>query len=70
MTDLNDYLARYGDNLTPTELAKLLRAKRNTLAIWRCQGKGPAFVKAGRMVLYPKPNVQEWLIAQTRTHTI
>lgn len=34
--------------------------KRGTLANWRSQGSGPAFIKVGRAVLYPLDKVVEW----------
>ena len=27
--------------------------KRGTLAVWRSTGKGPGYIKAGKVVLYP-----------------
>jgi hypothetical protein len=41
-------------HLTPPELAARWRRASATLAQWRCQGLGPAFIRAGyRRVLYP-----------------
>ena len=41
------------DHLTPAETAKHLGLKSaGTLANWRCKGRGPAYVKHGRNVLY------------------
>ncbi len=47
--------------LTPSEIAEKLHLNVQTLAKWRCTGKGPRFVKAGRMVFYPARFVEEWL---------
>lgn len=35
-----------------------------TLANWRVQGKGPAFVKLGSKVLYPIDELDKWEAAQ------
>lgn len=40
-----------------------------TLARWRHEGKGPAFVKIGRMVTYRVSDVRQWLISQQRSNT-
>ncbi|MNK29169.1 hypothetical protein D3C87_475590 [compost metagenome] len=37
-----------------------------TLANWRSQGNGPAFVKFGTRVLYPLDEVERWEVAQLR----
>lgn len=38
--------------LTTQEAAKILRVKESTLEQWRWQGRGPQFVKLGRLVRY------------------
>lgn len=38
--------------LTTRETAELLRVKEATLEQWRWQGRGPLFVKVGRLVRY------------------
>jgi len=43
--------------------------KPTTLEVWRCQGKGPAFKKFGRLVRYSRADVAAWIEQQTRTHT-
>ena len=35
-----------------------------TLARWRCEGKGPAFVKSGSRVIYKGADVLSWLDAR------
>lgn len=39
-----------------------------TLANWRVQGKGPAFVKLGSKVLYPVEELDQWEAAQKVNH--
>lgn len=34
--------------------------KRNTLAVWRSQNRGPAYTKAGKEVLYPLEAVEAY----------
>lgn len=40
-----------------------------TLARWRHEGKGPAFVKIGRTVAYKTGSVRDWLHVQGRNST-
>ena len=40
-------------------------APYSTLAHWRCQGRGPAFVKLGSRVAYRGADLNAWLEAQT-----
>ncbi|MGE5610005.1 MAG: helix-turn-helix domain-containing protein [Bacillota bacterium] len=47
--------------LTPDELSSIAKVKPNTLAVMRMQGRGPRFVKVGRLVRYPGSAVREWL---------
>lgn len=47
--------------LTTEEVAKILRVTRQTLWIWRKEGKGPTWVRAGKRVLYPKRKLEEFL---------
>lgn len=37
----------------------------STLAHWRSEGRGPAFVKLGSRVAYRGADLNEWLEAQT-----
>lgn len=52
--------------LTEREAAVVLGVKPKTLANWRGQGKGPAYVKLGRPVRYRAGTLTEWLQAHTR----
>jgi hypothetical protein len=40
--------------------AELLGTKPKTLANWRCQGGGPAFLKIGRLVKYDPDDLFAW----------
>lgn len=46
------------------ETAKLLRQELQTLAAWRCKGRGPEYVKIGRGVFYRRPAISAWLAQQ------
>lgn len=45
-------------NLLPEEAAERLRVSKNTLSNWRVQGRGPKFIKLGRKILYPLPELE------------
>lgn len=55
--------------LTPQAVEEWTGIPTGTQAQWRYRGVGPAFIKAGRRVLYSRRTVQEWLEANTRTQT-
>ena len=46
--------------LKPKEVEKIYNIDAGTLANWRCQGRGPAYVKYGRKVLYPIRALEVW----------
>lgn len=56
-------------HLTPAQVAERLHVKPGTLATWRVQGTGPAYIKVGRKVLYPLAELEAWESKQTRTNT-
>ncbi|CAG2144581.1 MULTISPECIES: helix-turn-helix transcriptional regulator [Cupriavidus] len=45
----DELVARWGDAIHP-----------GTLANWRVQGKGPAFIKLGAKVRYPIAQLEQW----------
>ncbi len=51
------------NHLNSSRVAKILGVRTNTLAKWRCAGKGPhGWFRAGpRLVLYPESAVCEFL---------
>lgn len=49
------------DLLAPADLAALLAVDERTLAVWRCQKRGPDFVKLGRSVFYRRTDVAAWI---------
>ena len=40
-----------------------------TLAIWRCHGDGPKFLKVGRLVRYRQRDLDDWLAQGRRSST-
>lgn len=45
-----------------------LDIKPKTLAMWRCDGKGPKFIKRGR-IFYFKEDLDKWLNEQGRLNS-
>ena len=43
------------------QLSPIINAKPPTLRNWRCQRKGPPYVKLGRSVRYSIPEVLAWM---------
>lgn len=58
LLDTNSAAAYLGDTLKP-----------NTLEIMRVHGRGPKFIKIGRLVRYDERALDEYLDGQTRTST-
>jgi hypothetical protein len=54
--------------ITPKQAADLLNRKMQTLAQWRVEGRGPAFEKYGRSVLYVRKDVEEWRKANAQSY--
>ncbi len=51
------------------DAADMLGVKRNTLDIWRCEGRGPAFVRVGSRVMYRDEDLETFITANIRTST-
>ncbi|WP_374939174.1 helix-turn-helix transcriptional regulator [Microbacterium sp. AK009] len=52
--------------LTPDEVADYLQVPRRTVDRWRA-GDGPPFIRVGRAIRYPEPELALWL-AQRSDH--
>lgn len=50
--------------ITDDVLAVELHQQPGTLAAWRTQGRGPAYVKIGRRVFYRRSDVAAWLASR------
>jgi excisionase family DNA binding protein len=52
--------------LTPAEVAQLLKVSVKTLAQWRSQRKGPAYIKVDHSVRYRRTDIDHWLSQRKR----
>lgn len=52
--------------LTPRETADRLGVAPKTLAKWRCESKGPAFVRVGSRIMYSAADVEAFITALPR----
>jgi excisionase family DNA binding protein len=50
--------------VTPEEAARYLSIRPQTLANWRSNGTGPAYIKLGRLVRHPQAELDLWMGAQ------
>jgi hypothetical protein len=58
------------EDLVPDEvIARELHQTKQTLASWRCNGKGPPFFKVGRKIFYRRSDVRIWLATKLREPT-
>lgn len=57
------------DHLTTQEAADFLRLKKNTLEVWRIQGRGPVFLKLGSRVLYERAALETFAAANRKKST-
>lgn len=55
-----------GSLIDEPTLASRLGVSRSTLQSWRYTGRGPRFIKLGRMVRYRTADVDAYLLANTR----
>jgi excisionase family DNA binding protein len=54
------------DLIDEVALAVRLGVSRSTLQSWRYAGRGPRFIKLGRLVRYRNADIDAYLTAQTR----
>ncbi len=56
--------------LTEGEAATYLRFTRRALQAWRCQGRGPRYVKiSARAVRYRLEDLEQWIAERLRSST-
>lgn len=61
---------RKPDSVDPDELvganeaAKILHQKPQTLAAWRCDKRGPEYVKLGRQIFYRRSSLSAYIATQ------
>lgn len=70
MTTVKDTTPSTGRKLiTNDTTAARMNISHRTLPVWRVQGRGPRFIKIGKLVRYDEADVDAWLEANTRTST-
>lgn len=70
MTTLNSAIAApVRQLLNNDEAAEMLGISYRTLPVWRVQGRGPKFVKIGKLVRYERSVLQDWIEANTHANT-
>jgi excisionase family DNA binding protein len=52
--------------LTEKQTGKRIAVSRSALRKWRREGVGPPYVKLGRMVRYPRAELDKWLKSRLR----
>jgi len=55
--------------LRPSEAGSYLSLSTQRLAKLRLEGAGPAYIKAGRSILYRILDLEAWLVANRRVST-
>jgi predicted site-specific integrase-resolvase len=59
-------LAESVGHVIEEDAAALARVKPETLEAWRKRGKGPAWVRWGNRVMYPREAIREFLQGQVK----
>jgi len=59
-------IAGFGELLDEASLASRLRLSRSTLQSWRYSGRGPRWIKLGRLIRYRLADVDAFLDQNTR----
>jgi hypothetical protein len=65
-TQQESQIRPFEDYWSEDELAHTFKRHPKTLARWAAAGKGPPRTVIGRMILYKKSSVEEWLAQQER----
>jgi len=47
--------------LTSAEVEEMIGVKQQTLAHWRSQGKGPQYIKIGKVIRYALDELEKWI---------
>ena len=64
-----DHEAQLPTLLTSRDVAALLGLKDRTVDLMRVTGRGPTFLKIGRIVRYRLSDVETWLAQHVRINT-
>ena len=65
----SDLESRQDEWLRPKEAAAYIKSSESTLAKKRLKGNGPTYTKFGRLVLYAKRDLDEYLTSRRRLST-
>lgn len=57
----------FDDYLTTAQAAEVMNVTKTTLESWRWNGKGPAYVRLGKVVRYGRAAIQEFIEANVHT---
>ncbi|MBB5057462.1 excisionase family DNA binding protein [Granulicella aggregans] len=57
----------FDDYLTTAQAAEVMNVTKTTLESWRWSGKGPAYVRLGKVVRYGRAAIQEFIEANVYT---
>lgn len=66
---MSNCLSKISQLLTTSQAAEFLGIKKNTLEIWRVQGKSPAFLKIGKNVRYEYSELIAFIESSRRIST-
>lgn len=66
---MNNHTSNLNQLFTTAQAAEFLGIKKNTLEIWRVQGKSPAFLKIGKNVRYEKSELMAFIESSRRVST-
>jgi excisionase family DNA binding protein len=64
--DVATVVTTFGELVDEVSLATRLGVSRSTLQSWRYAGRGPRFIKLGRLIRYRTADVDAYLQAHTR----
>lgn len=53
------------DIVTDDEAAEIVLCRPQTLAVWRMLGKGPRYIRVGRLIRYRRADLLAWLERNT-----
>ncbi len=61
----NSSVIDYQNTLTPTQAAKYVGISEAALRLWRAEGKGPRFFRAGqKLIRYRRIDIDQWIEAR------
>lgn len=66
LSEAAEHASASSDLIDEPALAARLGVSRSTLQSWRYAGRGPRFIKLGRMIRYRTADVDAYLRANTR----